>query len=147
MFEIFEQIMEDPVFWKIASIVIILVLVASFKKLFKLASVLFFILVIYFLYLSMSGGEPKDIIKELEESRDSVLKEVENVSKEIKEKKNDLKPVRTSDKKPKKKSMMDKLKEKENSVMDKFKKEEESIMDKFKKEEKEYMDRFKELDG
>ena len=147
MFEIFEQIMEDPVFWKIASVVIILVLVASFKKLFKLASVLFFILVIYFLYLSMSGGEPKDIIKELEESRDFVLEEVENVSKEIKEKKNDLKPVSTSDKKPKKKSMMDKLKEKENSVMDKFKKEEESIMDKFKKEEKEYMDRFKELDG
>jgi len=147
MFEIFENIMEDPVFWKIASVVIFLVLVASFKKLFKLASVLFFILVIYFLYLSMSGTEPKDVIKELEESRDSVLNEVEKVSKEIKEKNEDLKSVKTSFKKPKKKSMMDKLKEKENSVMDKFKEEEESIMDKFKKEEKKYMDRFKDLDG
>ena len=147
MFEIFENIMEDPVFWKIASVVIFLVLVASFKKLFKLASVLFFILVIYFLYLSMSGSEPKDVIKEFEESRDSVLKEVEKVSKEIKEKDEDSRPVKTSVKKPKKTSMMDKLKEKENSVMDKFKKKEESIMDKFKKEEKKYVDRFKELDG
>ena len=147
MSEIFESIMEDPVFWKIASVVIFLVLVASFKKLFKLASALFFILVIYFLYLSMSSSEPKDVIKELEKSRDSVLEEVEKVSKEIKEKNQDLKPVKTSIKKPKKTSMMDKLKEKENSVMDKFKKEEESIMDNFKKEEKKYMDRFKDLDG
>ena len=63
---------------------------------------------------------------------DMKLKEVEKVSKEIKEKNQDLKPVKTSIKKPKKTSMMDKIKEKENSVMDKFKKEEESIMDKFK---------------
>ena len=81
----FEQMMNDPMFWKIASVIIILILVASFKKLFKLASLLFFIIVVYAGYLIMTGTEPDEIVEQLQESSEDVWDKAEDSFDDMKD--------------------------------------------------------------
>ena len=81
----FEQMMNDPMFWKIASVIIILILVASFKKLFKLASLLFLIVIVYAGYLIITGTEPDEIVEQLQESSEDVCDKAEDSFDEVKD--------------------------------------------------------------
>ena len=145
----FEQMMNDPMFWKIASVIIILILVASFKKLFKLASLLFLIIVVYAGYLIMTGTEPDEIVEQLQESSEDVWDKAEASFDEVKDFTEDVvedvvqdankeieKQVKQAPKKKKKKSITQKFKDKEDAIMKKFKEEEDAIMKKFDKMEK-----------
>ena len=89
-----ENILNDPMFWKIAAVVIILILIASFKKLFKFVVILLLILVIYAGYLYYTGEEAPESLKEaiedvkeldlneLKESAEDMLKDAEKKVKE-----------------------------------------------------------------
>ena len=129
----FEQMMNDPMFWKIASVIIILILVASFKKLFKLASLLFLIIVVYAGYLIMTGTEPDEIVEQLQESSEDVWDKAEDSFDGVKDFTEDVvedvvqetnkeieKQVKQAPKKKKKKSITQKFKDKEDAIMKKF---------------------------
>ena len=63
-----ENILNAPMFWKIAAVVIILIFVASFKKLFKLVLVLILILIIYAGYLIYTGEDPEEVLESFKQT-------------------------------------------------------------------------------
>ena len=90
-----ENILNDPMFWKISSVVIILILIASFKKLFKFVVILLLILVIYAGYLYYTGEEAPESLKEaiedvkeldLDELKESAEDMLKGAEKKVKEK-------------------------------------------------------------
>ena len=77
-----ENILNDPMFWKIAAVVIILILIASFKKLFKLVLVLILILVIYAGYLIYFGEDPEDVLKSFKQTGTEAKEIIEEMVKQ-----------------------------------------------------------------
>ena len=118
-------------FWKIAAVVIIQILVASFKKLFKLVLVLILILVINAGYLIYSGEDPEDVLKSFKqtgtEAKDLIEKKVKQ-EKKI--------PVKSNDKKKKKEKKKNRFQQQEDEMMKKFREEEKKLKRKFEEKEK-----------
>ena len=90
-----ENILNDPMFWKITVVVIFLILIASFKKLFKFVVILLLILVIYAGYLYYTGEEAPESLKEtieevkeldLDELKESAEDMLKGAEKKVKEK-------------------------------------------------------------
>lgn len=133
-----DHMLNDPMFWKIALVIIVLILVASFKKLFKLAIVLGVIIFIYAVYLVFTGQEPDDVIKNFEDAAVEIMQETnakfEKPNDQIDDSGDrlDESPKIPAQKvlKPEKKK---KRKQSDADIMNRFEEEEKRIMDKFKK--------------
>ena len=78
-----DNILNDPMFWKISAVVIILILIASFKKLFKLVLVLILILVIYAGYLVYTGEDPEDLLESFKQTGTEAKELIEEKEKKI----------------------------------------------------------------
>ena len=107
--------------------VIILILIASLKKLFKLVLVLIFILVIYTGHLIYTGEDPEDILESFKQTG-AEAKEL------IEEKVNQEKKTSVNSKSKKKKK--NRFQQQEDKIMKKFKENEEKLKPKFEELEK-----------
>ena len=106
-----ENILNDPMFWKIAAVVIILIFVASFKKLFKLVLVLIVILIIYAGYLIYTGEDPEDVLESFKQTGAEAKELIEEKVKQGKKA-----PVKSNDKKKKKKKKKKRFQQQEDEM-------------------------------
>jgi len=134
-----ENILNDPMFWKIAAVVIILILIASFKKLFKLVLVLILILVIYAGYLIYSGEDPEDVLESFKQRGEKAKELIEEKVKQ----ENETPAVIDGDNEKKEKKNLSKKKRKE--TIKNFKEFEEESLKKFKEYEEETKRKLEEM--
>mgnify|MGYP001172981161 FL=1 len=134
-----ENILNDPMFWKIATVVIILILIASFKKLFKLVLVLILILVIYAGYLIYTGEDPEDVLESFKQRGEKAKELIEEKVKQ----ENETPAVIDGDNEKKEKKNLSKKKRKE--TIKNFKEFEEESLKKFKEYEEETKRKLEEM--
>ena len=94
MEDLIKKVFTDPAFMTVGAIIVVLVTLAIFKKLFKFVVILLLILVIYAGYLYYTGEEAPESLKEaiedvkeldlneLKESAEDMLKDAEKKMKE-----------------------------------------------------------------
>ena len=94
MEDLIKKVFTDPAFMTVGAIIVVLVTLAIFKKLFKFVIILLLILVIYAGYLYYTGEEAPESLKEaiedvkeldlneLKESAEDMLKDAEKKVKE-----------------------------------------------------------------
>ena len=94
MEDLIKKVFTDPAFMTVGAIIVVLVTLAIFKKLFKFVVILLLILVIYAGYLYYTGEEAPESLKEaienvkeldlneLKESAEDMLKDAEKKVKE-----------------------------------------------------------------
>tara|TARA_B100000315_G_scaffold27064_1_gene23252 strand:+ start:819 stop:1112 length:294 start_codon:yes stop_codon:yes gene_type:complete len=94
MEELIKKVFTDPAFMTVGAIIVVLVTLAIFKKLFKFVMILLLILVIYAGYLYYTGEKVPESLKEaiedvkeidldeLKESAEDMLKDAEKKVKE-----------------------------------------------------------------
>ena len=94
MEDLIKKVFTDPAFMTVGAIIIVLVTLAIFKKLFKFVIILLLILVLYAGYLYYTGEEAPESLKEaiedvkeldldeLKESAEDMLKDAEKKVKE-----------------------------------------------------------------
>ena len=94
MEDLIKKVFSDPAFMTVGAIIVVLVTLAIFKKLFKFVVILLLILVIYAGYLYYTGEEAPESLKEaiedvkeldldeLKESAEDMLKDAEKKVKE-----------------------------------------------------------------
>ena len=94
MEDLIKKVFPDPSFMTVGAIIVVLVTLAIFKKLFKFVVILLLILVIYAGYLYYTGEEAPESLKEaiedvkeldlneLKESAEDMLKDAEKKVKE-----------------------------------------------------------------
>lgn len=94
MEELIKKVFTDPAFMTVGAIIVVLVTLSIFKKLFKFVMILLLILVIYAGYLYYTGEEAPESLKEaiedvkaldlgeLKESAEDMLKDTEKKVKE-----------------------------------------------------------------
>ena len=94
MEDLIKKVFSDPAFMTVGAIIVVLVTLAIFKKLFKFVIILLLILVIYAGYLYYTGEEAPESLKEaiedikeldldeLKESAEDMLKDAEKKVKE-----------------------------------------------------------------
>ena len=94
MEDLIKKVFSDPSFMTVGAIIVVLVTLAIFKKLFKFVVILLLILVIYAGYLYYTGEEAPESLKEaiedvkeldldeLKESAEDMLKDAEKKVKE-----------------------------------------------------------------
>lgn len=142
--------LNDPMFWKIAAVIIVFILVASFKKLFKLAAVLTLIIFVYLIYLAITYSEPELTFEEFEVDYYEIpAEQTENVVTKVKEPVEKLsleEPERPKIIARKKKEEMNRLKDEEDVIYNEFKEEEKKYFDEFEEEESKYFDEFRKED-
>ena len=94
MEDLIKKVFTDPAFMTVGAIIVVLVTLAIFKKLFKFVMILLLILVLYTGYLYYTGEEVPESLKEaiedvkeinldeLKESAEDMLKDAEKKAKE-----------------------------------------------------------------
>ena len=142
--------LNGPMFWKVAAVIIVFILVASFKKLFKLVAVLTLIIFVYLIYLAITYSEPELTFEEFEVDYYEIPHEqTENVVTKVKEPVEKLSLEETERPKiiaRKKKGGMNRLKDEEDVIYNEFKEEEKKYFDEFEEEESKYFDEFRKED-
>ena len=95
MEDIIERVFTDPTFITVGIILVVLITLAIFKKLFKVVVILLLVLLTYAGYLYYTGEEPPEIVKEaieevkkldvegLKEKAGNVVKDVETEVKKL----------------------------------------------------------------
>jgi Ca2+/Na+ antiporter len=94
MEDLIRKVFTDPAFMTVGAIIVVLVTLAIFKKLFKFVMILLLSLVVYGVYLYYTGEEAPESLKEaieevkeldfdeLKESAEDILKDAEKKVKE-----------------------------------------------------------------
>ena len=94
MEDLIRKVFTDPAFMTVGAIIVVLVALAIFKKLFKFVMILLLSLVVYGVYLYYTGEEAHESLKEaieevkeldfdeLKESAEDILKDAEKKVKE-----------------------------------------------------------------
>jgi Ca2+/Na+ antiporter len=141
-----DHMLNDPMFWKITLVIVVLILVASFKKLFKLAMVLGLIIVVYALYLVFTGQDPESIIEDLNDAAVEYIQEPDiqfeepDINIDEGRSQTGASPPAKEPAKPKKSR---KKKKSDADILKEFEDEEKRIMDEFEEEERRIMEEFK----
>ena len=93
MEQIIERLFTDPFFLKVGLIIVVLITLSIFKKLFKVVLILVLVLVSYGLYVYSTGAEPvklEDVKEKIEELKEvdgrKVKKTLDKTMKEVKKK-------------------------------------------------------------
>ncbi|MBC8214334.1 MAG: hypothetical protein H8E71_06830 [Candidatus Marinimicrobia bacterium] len=93
MENIIETLFTDPTAMKVGIVLVILITLSLFKKLFKIVFILLVVLLGYAAYLVTTGEDPADIIKDtienaqdidLDDLKDKAEDAVKNVQKKVK---------------------------------------------------------------